>query len=143
MTHIYALQGTEDSNYKKKGILEDLHKMLIELYPDSTFKPKEGNGIISAVGQLKNGLKIAIEGDDTHKDWLKDRLYELKKAKCDVIFCSCYTKRESVDVVESMEDSTCKVHFIGLRKPNRPFLKDSEKQPYYEQAHELRIMARI
>ncbi len=100
------------SNNGKTGKTESLRvlaKMLLKSYPDvknagGKFVEVPSYGDFRFVAEI-NSKKIGIESEGNPDSLLKERLGDLTKLGCEIIFCTSRTRGETVKTIEEVAES--------------------------------------
>lgn len=131
---LFVLKG--EVNSYKTSVLKDLQKMLEMLYLG-------GKNARLGIIQCKNGEKIGIETSCEPPEHLRNSLDYFKRQNCDVIFCPCNTRGETIKIVDAMNDTYAikpvDCEDIGLAER----VDIDTKGLFSEQSHSLRIEARL
>ena len=110
MGTIFALQGR--SNCGKTPTLNLVYKMIVKKYsvPQTQIQhlPPGGPGEIKAILSGIKGFKVGIASQgDTGKYFILDNtLNDFANAGCDIIFCACRTRGQTVNCIKALPNYT-------------------------------------
>ncbi len=111
MANIFALQGL--SNAGKSSTLIELMNQIITKYPNGKLQElHSGTKDVQIIIEPVNGMRIGIESQGDPNSRLRKSLADFRSAKCDVVFCACRTRGDTVNWINAMSPPD-KIQFIA------------------------------